>query len=131
VGAAADWKGCFAASGASTLADADCVTPLVSRKSRAMSTTRWPRHSMIRRPESVTSATCTASRFSRRAAARKAATSLGYEDDGHAFLRFGKGDLGTVEAVVLQRHAVEVDVERRTSRRWRRRRRQRRSHCNA
>ena len=77
VGAEPDWNGFFEASGASTFADAVCVTPLVSRKSRAMSTTRWPRHSMIRRPESVTSATCTASRFSRRAAARKAGTSLG------------------------------------------------------
>ena len=38
---------------------------------------------------------------------------LGLEDDGHAFLRFGQRDLGTIEAVILERHAVEVDVERR------------------
>ena len=36
---------------------------------------------------------------------------LRLEDDGHAFLRFGQGDLGTIEAVILERHAVEVDVD--------------------
>ena len=36
----------------------------------------------------------------------------GLEDDGHAFLRFGDGDLGAVQAVVLEEDGVEVDFER-------------------
>ena len=35
------------------------------------------------------------------------------KDDRHAFLRFRQGDFGTIEAVILERHAVEMDVERR------------------
>ena len=38
---------------------------------------------------------------------------LGLEDDGHALLRFGQGDLGTIEPVILERHAIEMDMERR------------------
>jgi len=38
---------------------------------------------------------------------------LGMQHDGHALLGFGQGDLRAVETVVLQRHAVEVDVQRR------------------
>ena len=36
----------------------------------------------------------------------------GVDADGHAFLRFGNGEFGAVEAVVFLRHGIEVDVER-------------------
>ena len=37
----------------------------------------------------------------------------GINADGHAFLGFGNGEFGAIKAVVLLRHGIEVDLERR------------------
>ena len=76
-----------------------------------MSQTICPRQLMRRRGSAVTWRRSAASRFSAAAAARKRCLVALGDDDGHALLALGYGELRAVEAGVLALDAVEVYLQ--------------------